>query len=238
MNLVKSIAIFFFDIIDIYYHQKKIIKYFLKNKISIKYYYDIGSHKGTYTDLFLKNYKGLKVVMFEPQKKIFNFIKKKYKKNKNVKYFNIAVSNKNSKRLLFINEHDLTSSFSVFNNKNNYLKFKAILFGRNLHRMIKKKIEVKTITLNEVLKKNKFLKVDLVKIDTEGHELDVLQGMKKNLKNIRHILVEIHNDKIYKNYDPKRVHNFLIRNNYTLKDTFRFPFTTWEDRIYSNKSTK
>ena len=77
MNLAKLLAIFFFDLIDIYYHQKKIIKYFLRNKINIKFYCDIGSHKGTYTDLFVKNFKNLKVLMFEPQDKIFSFIKKK-----------------------------------------------------------------------------------------------------------------------------------------------------------------
>ena len=28
-----------------------------------------------------------------------------------------------------INKHDITSSFTKLNNKNNYLKFKSILFG-------------------------------------------------------------------------------------------------------------
>ena len=102
--------------------------------------------------------------------------------------------------------------------------------------MITKKVIVKTNTLDKIIKKNKILKIDLVKIDTEGHELQVLKGMNKSLKKITHILVEIHNDKIYQNYNPKKVHNFLIRNNYELKDKFRFPFTTWEDRIYTRKA--
>lgn len=236
MNLVKSLAIFFFDIIDIYYHQKKIIKYFSTNKIDIKLFCDIGSHKGTYTDLFIKNFKNLKVLMFEPQTKIFHFIKKKYKNKNNVKCFNIAISDKQSNRLLSINEHDLTSSFSTFNKKNNYLKIKAILFGKSLKKMINKKVIVKTSTLDKMIKIKKIFKVDLVKIDTEGHELQVLKGMKRSLKKITHIIVEIHNDEIYQNYNPKKVHNFLIRNNYELKDKFRFPFTTWEDRIYTRKA--
>jgi FkbM family methyltransferase len=236
MNLVKSLAIFFFDLLDIYYHQKKIIKYFLRNKIDIKLFCDIGSHKGTYTDLFIKNFKNSKVLMFEPQTKIFYFIKKKYKNKNNVKCFNIAISDDQSKKLLSINEHDLTSSFSTFNKKNNYLKVKAILFGKSLKKMINKKAIVKTSTLDEIIKTKKIFKIDLVKIDTEGHELQVLKGMKKSLKKINHIMVEIHNDEIYQNYNPKKVHNFLIRNNYELKDKFRFPFTTWEDRIYTRKA--
>ena len=236
MNLVKSLAIFFFDLIDIYYHQKNIIKYFSKNRIDIKLYCDIGSHKGTYTDLFIKNFKNIKVFMFEPQINIFNLIKKKYKDQKNVKCFNIAISDKNSKKLLSINEHDLTSSFSTFNKKNNYLKAKAILFGKSFKKMIYRRVIVKTNTLDKIIKKNKIFKIDLVKIDTEGHELQVLKGMNKSFKKITHILIEMHNDKIYQNYNPKKVHNFLIRNNYELKDKFRFPFTTWEDRIYSKKA--
>ena len=236
MNLAKLLAIFFFDLIDIYYHQKKIIKYFLRNKINIKFYCDIGSHKGTYTDLFVKNFKNLKVLMFEPQDKIFSFIKKKYKNKRNVKCFNFAISDKQSKKLLSINEHDLTSSFSTFNKKNNYLKAKAFLFGKSFRKMINKKTIVKTYTLDKIIKKNKIFKIDLVKIDTEGHELQVLKGMSKSFKMITHILVEIHNDEIYRNYKPKKVHNLLIRNNYELKDKLKFPFTTWEDRIYTKKA--
>jgi len=237
MNLVKFLAIFFFDLIDIYYHQKKIMKYFSRNKINIKFYCDIGSHKGTYTDLFIKNFKKLKVLMFEPQNEIFSYIKKKYKNNNNIKCFNIAISDRQSEKLLSINEHDLTSSFSTFNKKNNYLKAKAILFGKSFKKMINKKEIVKTTTIDKFIKKNKILKIDLVKIDTEGHELQVLKGMSKSFTKITHILVEIHNDEIYLNYKPKKVHNFLIRNNYELKDKFRFPFTTWEDRIYTKKAT-
>ena len=31
------------------------------------------------------------------------------------------------------------------------------------------------------------------------------------------------------------VFNYLIKKNFVLQDTFKFPFTTWEDRFYLNK---
>ena len=38
-------------------------------------------------------------------------------------------------------------------------------------------------------------KVDLLKIDTEGHEFEVIKGIKEKIKNIKFsILVEFHND--------------------------------------------
>ena len=63
---------------------QSVVKFFKKNKIKIQNFIDVGSHKGLYTDLFMQNYKINKVLMFEPQIKIFNFLKKKYNKNKKI----------------------------------------------------------------------------------------------------------------------------------------------------------
>jgi len=105
--------------------------------------------------------------------------------------------------------------------------------------MIKKKVKVKIITLNNLFKKNKIKKkikqIDLVKIDTEGHELQVLQGIGRSIQKIKIILIEFRNDNVYKNYNPTKIHNNLIKNNFYLAKIFKFPFTTWEDRIYIQK---
>ena len=82
MKLFEFLAILFFDIIDKYLHQKK-IKKFLKKQISeIDTFVDVGSHKGTYTDLILNNFNPKKILMFEPQNNIFKFLLKKYKNKK------------------------------------------------------------------------------------------------------------------------------------------------------------
>ena len=80
MIFLKKIAIFFFDCLDKYIHQKKIISNLEKINTKIDIIFDVGSHKGTYTDLFLKNFNISKSFIFEPQKDIFHYIKKKYKK--------------------------------------------------------------------------------------------------------------------------------------------------------------
>ena len=234
MKILLKSSIFFFDIIDKFIHQKNIINFFKKNKIKIKYFIDVGSHKGLYTDLFLKSYNIKKVLMFEPQKKIFNFIKKKYIRNKKIKIYNFAASNKNNFQNLQLNHHDLTTTLSKFNEDNLYLKIKALLFG--VKKMTHQKIRIKTIKLDDVIKKNKIYKIDLLKIDTEGHELEVLEGLRKKIKNIKFILIEFHFDKIYLNYSPKKIHNYLLKNNFILKAKFKFPFTRWEDRIYFNNN--
>ena len=78
--------------------------------------------------------------------------------------------------------------------------------------------------------------MDLAKIDTEGHELQVLQGAGDVLrKGIKYLIIEFHNSDIFLNYDPSEIDKYLKKNNFVIKKTFKFPFTTWEDRIYLNK---
>ena len=101
--------------------------------------------------------------------------------------------------------------------------------------MIYETIKIKTITLSNVIKAKKIKKIDLLKIDTEGHEFQVLKGLESKIKRVKYILIEFHNDKIFLKYDPKKVHNYLVKNNFILKNSFKFSFTTWEDRFYMNK---
>ena len=80
--------------------------------------------------------------------------------------------------------------------------------------------------------------IDLLKIDTEGHEFKVLSGTKKCIKNINYVLIEFHNSEIFKDYDSHKIHNFFAENGFILEQVFKFPFTNWEDRIYKNSKFK
>ncbi|MEH2369859.1 FkbM family methyltransferase [Nostoc sp.] len=44
-------------------------------------------------------------------------------------------------------------------------------------------IEVNTVTIDDIIEEYKIERVDFMKMDIEGHELDALQGAKKSLKN-------------------------------------------------------
>ena len=239
MKLLKKIAIIFFDIIDCYYHQKKIIKFIRKNNLNLRFFLDIGSHMGTYSDLILRDFKDCKILMFEPQTIIYKKIIKKYKNNKNIKIYNFAISNINGLRKININKHDLTSSLTDLDIKNNkYLQLKAKLFDTTSSGMILRKVKVKTRKLSLIIQSNKYKAIDLAKIDTEGHELEVLRGLETKIKNIQYILIEFHNDKIYSSYQPKKIHSYLTKKGFMLKEVYKFPFTTWEDRFYFNSRFK
>ena len=237
MNSLKNLAIIFFDLIDKYFHQKRIINFLKIYLKDINIFLDIGSHKGTYTDLILKNLLVTeKLILIEPQKNIFYFIKNKYKNKKKVNIYNNAISNKEKKVKLHINKHDLTTSLTKIDKSNKYLNLKAKLFGGSVDQMIQKKITIKALSLKSIVKKEKIKKIDLVKIDTEGHELQVLQGAGDFLrKGIKYMIIEFHNSDIFLNYNPIEIEKYLKKNGFILKKKFKFPFTTWEDRIYLNK---
>lgn len=235
MKFLRSLALFFFDILDKYIHQKRILNYIREVKSEINILVDVGSHKGLYTDLILKNFKVKKAFLFEPQEKIFKFIKNKYKKIKKILVHNYAISNEVKFKNFYINQHDLTSSLTQKDPHNFYLKLKSLLFGGTKNNMITKTSKIKTTKLSNIIKKNKIKKIDLLKIDTEGHELQVLLGLEEKVKIVKVILIEVHNDNIYLKYNSNKIHNYLIKNKFVLKKKINFPFTTWEDRIYLNK---
>lgn len=219
------------DFLDKNYHQKRINK--TLSRLNIKTIIDIGTHKGEFLDSMLSINKKFKIYCFEPQSKIFSFLKKKYKNKNNIYLFNAAISNKPGIKPLNINIKSSTSSFSEYNQNSYWKKIKDfILTGSNSSSFINIE-KVKVFTLDNFFYKNRLNQIDLLKIDTEGHENQVLEGSKKILKkNIKYILIEFHFSKIYKKYNRKKIENILKKNNFYLIKKFKFPFLTFEDRIY------
>ena len=182
----------------------------------------------------LKIKKNCKVILIEPQTKYHALLKKKYEGNNQIEILKIGLSNEKKILKLKINRHEITSTFSEFNLENKYLNYKAILFDSNLKNMTKNVETVEVLSLDEIFEKKNLGNIDLVKIDTEGHEYEVLSGTKEYLKKINYILIEFHIDEIYKNYNSNKIHSFLEENGFFIKKKFNFPFTTWEDRLYKN----
>ena len=219
------------DLIDKHYHQRNINKILLKLKL--KTVFDIGAHKGEFSSSLLDSIKSLKIYAFEPQSEIFIETKKKYKNSKNIFLYNKAISNKNKNKKLKINIKTSTSTFSEYNKNSYWKKVKEFLLtGSNKSSFIKSEI-VNAITIDSFCKKNNIRNIDLLKIDTEGHEAEVLKGASKMLKkNISYVLIEFHFSKIYKNYSRIKIEEILKKNNFEIVKKFKFPFLTFEDRIY------
>ena len=148
----------------------------------------------------------------------------------------MAISNISKNKKLNINIKTSTSTFSDYNEESYWKKTKDFLLtGFNNSSIINSEI-VQSITLDNFCKKKIIKNIDLLKIDTEGHEFEVLLGAKNLLKkDIRYILIEFHFSKIYKDYDKNKIEKILKKNNFVLIKKFKFPFLTFEDRIYEKQ---
>lgn len=80
----------------------------------------------------------------------------------------------------------------------------------------KEKITVPLITLEEYLNNSSIEKIDLVKIDVEGAELDVLEGMDLENKRYSKILIEIHWERIEEHKWEQKMQN----SNFQASDIF------------------
>ena len=152
MKFLRKLLLIFFDLIDELYHQKKIEKFIRKNNFKLNTFIDVGAFRGKYTDLILKMEKNCKIIMLEPQSKYFNFLKNKFANNNKIEVLRMAVSNKKTSLNLKVNKHEITSTFSKFNETNRYLNLKAILFSSKLENMTKSEEKIETLSLDDIFK--------------------------------------------------------------------------------------
>ena len=227
--MINNIIIFVINFIEKYYHQKKVFGYLKRLNIKIKIIYDIGSHICEYGILFSKIYPGAKIFCFEANPNLINKSKNNIRNNKNIKLFNLGIGNKNISlnfNLNLLNEK--TSSFFKVNKNSKNYKIKKLI---NNH--LNKKTKIQMITLDKFISNDNPCP-DLIKIDVEGYEKEVLLGIKKNLNNIKIILIEFRLDNLYQLYNNQKIHTFLLKNNFYLIKKFKFPILSWEDRLYVN----
>ena len=90
--------------------------------------------------------------------------------------------------------------------------------------------------MNKYTKINSIEKIDFLKIDTEGYELDVLIGLENKIEKVRFILFEHHyHDMIKKNYTFTDIHKFLTNHNFKKIYKSKMPFRKTFEYIYEKK---
>ena len=218
--------------IDRIYHQKKVFNQLKKLNISTAI--DVGAHKGEFLNYLLTIKNIQEIHAFEPQKEIFDMLNLNFGKNKKIFLNNEGLSDINSTREMNLNSLTSTSTFSTINESSSWFKFKNLILNKK--NSFQKKIKIKTIKLDDYFKVKNINKIDLLKIDTEGHELKVLNGAEKVFDNdkIKYLLIEIHSSNMYKDYRSSEIYSFLKEKNFKLVKSFKFPFLKFEDQLYKN----
>lgn len=139
-----------------------LVKYLLKPGAL---FVDIGAYYGYYSLLAYQSQEDVKVIAFEPAKENFDILKMnlKHNKAKNFEIYNLAASNREG-----IYPFNFTEASDCAGFHKHYLT------------SVREIINVSTITGDKVLNGRA---ASFIKIDVEGHEIAVLEGLGKSLKN-------------------------------------------------------
>lgn len=129
--------------------------------------YDCGANIGMSCIFFKKKFPDSKIIAFEPDPKVCKVLSENLKNYQGIEIINKAV---------WINNDEIEFSAegadagSIYGNKN--------------------KIKIKSIRLKDLIESEN--KIDMLKIDIEGAEVEILKDCKNNLNNVKNIFIEYH----------------------------------------------
>lgn len=137
--------------------------------IPIRVFFDIGAHTGGTAFEVLRNFPDAKIFGFEPHPTTFSALNSKLR-DPRFAAFNIALSDKSGSAQFFDYGHLATCNSLVGDNQ-------FAVRSKNPSKVL----EVECQTLDAFCDTHRIEKIDVLKIDTEGHDLSVLRGAEQTL---------------------------------------------------------
>ena len=172
-NLFKIFPKRFIKLFDKFYSHKlsyNLLK-LIEKGMKIDFVYDVGAYRGEWSNFLNEtSLKDKKFFLFEANEE-----NKKYLDKLNFKYFIEVLSDK-EKTVEF---------FSQISTGDSYYIEQTEFYKNSSNAKLKK-----TNTLDNVIQNNNLPLPNLIKIDTQGSELDILKGTKKSLLNCSLIYLE------------------------------------------------
>jgi len=176
-------------------------------------FWDIGANIGFYSLLMRENFS--KIMAVEPNAETAATLRRRIRGVDNIEVLEIALSNASGP----VNFYTRKDKFSIpgFNNRNgsdslvSRVEYKSARDPSN-DRVVEKRPSVQV--LQRRFDELSAGSVDLVKIDVEGAEFLVLEGMRNSLQNrsVKGIMVELHNRE-----DKTRLESIFVPCGYTVE---------------------
>jgi len=172
--------------------------------------FDIGCFQGNFSRRIKQKleHKDNKFYLFDPNKNL---------KINDFDYYKIAFSDKKEIANYYLNDFfpSSGSSLKTIVKNDKIWNFTRKLFSVSFNKDFSSH-KVQTDTMDNFCKENKINKIDILKIDTEGSELDILNGGKNILHNTNIIQIEIMDLKNSFNKKLATVRS-LLENNYNFE---------------------
>jgi len=162
-------------------------KIFAKSNISPNVIFDVGANVGEMTTIYKLLFPNAKIYSFEPIPKTYEKLEKK--SGNNIKTYQFAVGDKDATIEILETEHSGYSSIlkpSEFLRKSESIEISEFVKIKNKHK-------VRQIKLDTFCDENKIPLISILKLDTQGSELKILNGVSNMLKkqNIDMIYTEV-----------------------------------------------
>lgn len=135
--------------------------------------FDIGANTGSYALLCQQINPHAQIFCFEPHPQTFSLLEKQVQNNKNIKIFNLALSNKSGKLALYDYQDKRNSRHATL--------CQDVI--ETVTNQTSTNFEVSVSTVDDIITEHQIKKIQLLKVDVEGHDLQVLQGAKYAIAN-------------------------------------------------------
>jgi FkbM family methyltransferase len=175
---------------------------------------DVGSNRGDVTSKYLELFPSVYIHAFEPYSDSYTIFEKLFGHNKKIVLNKYALSSDTNDKQLHINKSVDTNSF-----------LESTLLGVSSDKSCTTtgKVLVKCDTLDNYCKKEGIETIDILKIDTQGFEIEVLKGASHLLKEnkIKMIYCEAYFQCQYKSQPLfQDILQYLSSYNYVLQDLY------------------
>lgn len=133
-------------------------------------FFDVGANIGEFSTALSKIYPAARIYSFEPSKYTFEKLTANTKQYQNINRVNLGMGSEKTEMPIYTYESELDSGHASV--------FKDVLDGlHKADKLVEQIIQIGTI--KEYCDEQGIEKIDFLKIDTEGFELEVLRGAKQ-----------------------------------------------------------
>lgn len=202
--------------------------------------FDVGACTGEVTFQYKTLFKNSNIYCFEPFASSYEILKKRTSDFKNIKCYNVALSDITGQVDFHVNQYYPTNSMLATH----------VDSGKNWNDEVfvtKEVIKINSLTLDDFVEQNQIHKIDILKMDIQGTEYRILEGASRFLeqKKISLIYLEII---IMPTYQEQKYFDEILlllrRNQFALYNLYNLSYTSagelrQVDAIFTrNKSTQ
>ena len=191
---------------------------------------DVGANEGDTALRFSTYFPDARIHSFEPTSRVFINLLENVESSENITAVNVALGSENTLKTLHINELSTLTSFCTH----------TCGMGKEIGEE-----RVKVVTLDCYASENSVETIDLLKIDTQGYEVEVLKGASELMveNRIRVIYVEVNFVQLYRDQAYfEDVYLLLRRHNFRLIGLYdrvyaKDGYLSWCDALFTNPAS-